>query len=482
MTLKDIDYGNFDYSLTILSQGWLRVDVNVTYLNCVEMNIESIDDNVFNTKHFSNLWMLALQNSPITYISNGAFNGLPRLYLLIFRSLLLKEISVDFLKPVQMHLKMFQMKNPSTSFLKLDHIFGSSNLKLILADVNNGMVNNITDSTFTGLINVSRLILRNNRIDNIGTRSISLEILELLDLSENNLSHLHPDVFVGNPQQNVRVDVRNNPLHCDCELIYFIKTNPKLSFFGECMLSNNEHHESGVQYVNLSSINDVCVDWSPNSIENQSLTTIKCEKINKPSRLEQKEYTQKPNRDVSHLVQVRNGNLVIDTTFLPINFSMIALTEGIVSKKMMNCWKNGDNVPKVIAIQSFIQLNHTYRFCLIKESNPTGNGTISALNCFSYHSFSAEVIHSNHWLLPEEKPYIITVWCVSFAFALIVGLLIAAILAKLYPRRILGPIPVQKQDLSAYLSAEEIAKIRKFRFASILNYFKCLTEFRVKSI
>lgn len=203
----------------VMVQNWLTVSEPLQSLVVIN-SVAWVQNDAFKSHHFENLKDLTFQMR-IQYFHDGAFNGLGNLKTLTVKETGILTFPPRILTPLR-SLEEFTMEKCIKRDLSVNNLFGMANLPNVRkVDISNCVLaTTITEHTFTGLKNVTDLILAGNQINRIGQRSFDaiLPSLENLNLMKNDLRRLPKFIFAKALQSQVKINLQQNYWHCNCDL------------------------------------------------------------------------------------------------------------------------------------------------------------------------------------------------------------------------------------------------------------------------
>lgn len=470
-----------------------------------------IKDDAFSTPAFSQLEYLKILEIPIEVLKPEIFNGLKKLRLLILRGLNLKSIHKDVLAPM-LNLEVFFLSRCGPFKVLTDNFFGYTKMHHLydIRIFDCVLKDTITENTFASIPSVSFLMLDSNSIDKIGPKSFDavLKTLKNLQLPRNRLTTIPQDLFKSD--REVLIDLTSNPLHCDCtqmeNLRQFAQTTRIVNFFG-FVCSTPEKYSGHDLMKSASFCDDTTNDFSTTTfdLKDESEDTIEeilfpstelnfestastvavdfsntlsPSKIPFPEKIPKKKIyaacensvsTQvkklieitKPSHKVDLIIRIEKEELHIDSALLSDDFKLIELNhiqsdesnEMVFNQeKACTAYFKCDKI-KSMKFKRKLERNILYRFCWMQKESDT----IFPLDCVTFHLGSNEegALHLESdgnnldaWVMKSDKPILITVWSLLAIFGPVFGILIAVVLAKLFPRMIRGPKPDLKRSVS----------------------------------
>lgn len=192
--------------------------------------ISDINEQAFQGLHTLN--MLSLSNNNITKVPRHSFS-----YLGMLRALRLNANPLSRIEP--------------DSFINL--------VNLEVLEMNNGSLSSLLVGTFHGLDQLTKLEISNNKNLKFIERGAfePLKMLTSLKLSNNSLASV-PDDLAHHTKSLARLDLRNNPLYCACDLKWLTKWLKKLNGTMSSALSHQNHNQLPLQLAlnTDNSVND----------------------------------------------------------------------------------------------------------------------------------------------------------------------------------------------------------------------------------
>lgn len=472
----------------------------------LNMLVRSFAEGAFNWTKFSNLEVLYIENTHIEHLYRNSFIGLTNLKELVFKHVDLITVNDYVLTPTP-NLEKFTLEHCGEKMTSLMFFRSVKMFHLKVVDIQFCNLNDtITLMTFYGLCNVTELLLVSNQITNIGPHSFDnvFESVEFIDLSSNNLTSLSPNIFKHPRNEQIRVDLDENPWHCDCKLeslrqfIKFSKDRVKLSlikchspsknadqflhdlkplcdydYFGDFWTtsmtpsapilsttksfhleqpfsffsSNQQSQSSALQTLPTSLSNSP----APQTYKEQF--SVKCGVQPTSGKLQSQNEVllTKSNESAFWSVRIENGQLIVDTKFESNDFSFVGFElNGLkntffdTNKKHTAFFVKGDLLANKTRFGRKLKPNQIYRFCWIQQSFTF----ILPTNCMTYHmKEDNDEFLDETWISMEEKMGIIIFIILIAIFAWIAGIFIAFTLALVFPKRVLKQKPMPKNRL-----------------------------------
>lgn len=478
----------------MLPKNFFTANIAVISLSMHEMQLYSIERDAFHNKQFYNLKILKFSRMPIMNFLDGIFNGLHNLKILTLDHVLIHKFGPNVFKPL-LSLQSVSIKYCDDHIINIDNLFGFDNLtKLQTVEIEYcNLKDTITNTTFAGLQNIRNLSLRYNQIEQIGLKSfdVPLKTLDMLSLNWNKLKFIPDnlfetdDQFQTNRKLGASIELINNPWHCDYKMENFrqfirkyihLKIDPIIcktpfKYSGVYLVKTddlcNETNEARPikGLIESKPINEVKFVEEHLSIDisHKDSISVQCKLIKHriPYSNQQTVHLTKPFDNAVHPVQNKNGKLILDSKYFPMNFSLIGFEESFnnTNKKASNCFiNNKDTKSKKVIIKSELIPNVAFQFCWTEN----GTNLITPLNCMPFHWFVNEDDDNDFWLKIEHKPIVITISVISAAVAPFIGISIACILAKVFPREIRGRRPIQ--TIASFLTPKEIETVKRIRY------------------
>ncbi|CAK8686185.1 unnamed protein product [Clavelina lepadiformis] len=189
----------------------------VTSLNLRFNNLSSITKDHF--RCFPNLKTVALYHNKLTLIPEDLFAFNRKLTSLYLGPNPVKKFKEDFVK--NLNLRSLSLRNMSLTAVPAS-IGQLVNLSYV--DLSDNLITEVKNSTFSKCTKLFRLSLENNKISNIEANAFNgATSLSSLLLSENQIKSLPSSVFTNISQEELEVELWENPFVCDCKLKPFKK-------------------------------------------------------------------------------------------------------------------------------------------------------------------------------------------------------------------------------------------------------------------
>ncbi|KAB0401214.1 leucine-rich repeat and immunoglobulin-like domain-containing nogo receptor-interacting protein 2 [Balaenoptera ricei] len=249
---------------------------NLTKLDISENKIVILLDYMFQDLH--NLKSLEVGDNDLVYISHRAFSGLLSLEQLTLEKCNLTAVPTEALSHlrslISLHLKHLNINNmPVYAFKRLFHLkhleidywplldmmpanslYGLNLTSLSITNTNLSTVpflafkhlvylthlnlsynpiSTIEAGMFSDLIRLQELHIVGAQLRTIEPHSFQgLRFLRVLNVSQNLLETLEENVF-SSPRALEVLSINNNPLACDCRLLWILQRHPTLQFGGQ---------------------------------------------------------------------------------------------------------------------------------------------------------------------------------------------------------------------------------------------------------
>lgn len=480
---------------------WLKMNVIVMNLHFRKISMNCIYDDSFNSMQFTKLETLCFYQVPVNILSVNAFRGLSNLKEIRLEHMDLHPFDVNILAPCK-NLEIFTMSYCGPLKLLLNYLFGSTVFEhLYKIDIQDCHLNeHITAGTFSGLPNITELKLISTHIERIDSNSFDAlySTLKHLNLGMNKLSKLPTGIFEADKE--IVVDLEGNPFYCDCEIEYLRKliiSKPNVQLKSIICQSPPEYanwnlkdcpslctNETDQLEENMESAREED-QLQEQRIEDESQTTTLA---NSTNSLTHQEYPQQNIETIKTFTLVCEGSRgnVIITKPSDDSLPSFKFYDDVLFINMLNTsgqlrllefesglMQNGKNRIKCYSIYKkgmFLckrkpKTNRMYRFCSVKKHF----NTITPLDCIEWHRTTiTNEMKLNAWIMCKDKAIIIAVVVVFAILSPFVGILIAILLIKLFPKQ----IRKQNQDVKEELSSmpEKQQTINRLRFAFFKDF------------
>lgn len=472
--LKKIDFGGVTTEdfMPNIRKNWLTVQVTVKYLHLDDLVANAIQTDAFNSLQFVYLDELVIQ-SRIQYFFDGAFKGLNHLKRLTLRHIQVYS-SFHALTFVPLKtLEWFTMENcfEPVQQLSVDSLFAINHphlMQIKIMECNLGRT--ITDKTFTGLANINELMLTCDQIEQIGPKSfdVALERLKCLNLTGNRLKTLPDNIFYEPQGFAISIVLDDNPWHCDClmeNLRKFIQNSNDDDLKGVTCETPIEWH--GQSIFDLPSL---CIETPSLSVQTEFLsaespnlsplttniitpTEIKLATVTAANNLNNFTFIQcgainvkknvklsKPKMNQFPSIRMNDGKLLLYTARIAQEFFYFAYDQS--DKTISKCLGNSEG-NKVRKMKIDLQPHRMYRLCrVIRRHN-----LITPLECIPFFTEHDDT-NLNAWVMIEHKAIFIWVLTLIVALMPFIGISIAILMAKIFPKSIRGRRGRSKQALS----------------------------------
>lgn len=461
------DKSKIDDEMPKMTNGWFKMTrFTMKWLQLLQIQIFKIENEAFSRPVFKTLEFLEIFDVPLRFLKSGTFNGLDKLKVLSMRGLRLDRIEKNVLATMP-SLEGLSLNQCGSKIIHLDNLFGENILRVLRhINVHNCILGDtITDQTFSSIPSIESLSLNSDSIDIIAPNSLDylLRRVKRLSLGWNKLKSVPIDLF--QIDREVTIELTGNPWHCDCQLEnlrIFERTTTSVKFNGLICATPEKYR--GIPLRNCPFLcNEIVLPYTETDKPIQTqLITVKPEpgsqnviqvavnvheKISfmcQSSTSPQKSITlTKSSHKIGAMTQIEGGQLHIDAAFLKNDFKLIEFNhfqsnefDEIVFNNEKSCATYKRNEPHNIQIQRKLEPHVLYRFCWTEK----GSVTIVPLDCNTFHlnEGDATLKDVDAWIMKSEKPIVITVCTLSAILALVIGILIAIALAKLFPTKIRG--------------------------------------------
>lgn len=225
-----------------LKLNWFKPQYTVKQLYLDGFYLEGIEKDAFYCQSFGNLHTLQLSNMRILRVFGDMFRGLENLKSLIIIESHLSRFDDDALKEMSnLEAIMIDKCHPN---LTIGNSFKSSSLTRVYIR-NCVLLDRINRSTFSGLHNVEKIHLSNDRIDQ-NEIVIRSKTLKSIDLSNNKLTTFPQGLYNERQLAYLTVNLNGNPWHCNCTLkkMWEIARNESQVTFTEIICASPTEYKS----------------------------------------------------------------------------------------------------------------------------------------------------------------------------------------------------------------------------------------------
>lgn len=462
-----------------LPRNWYNLNVTVTVIELIDLNLIGIESGAFDVKAFTNLKRLLITNMKMPILNHQTFRGLGNLETLQLKNVELEQFNGNVLESLT-RLKSVVIDDCGDKELTIDNLFGQSKLNIQrLAIKNCNLGDRITAKTFSSLHNILSLNLQMNQISRLDENSFSevMKSVKIIDLKNNHLKTLDKNLFRTqrpiNDHINVFLDL--NQWQCDCELDafrQFVQSNGNIKF--------DKIHCKTPKDLIINDFSDMFCDASKNLTNEKSPSNVE-EVKSLPLQCEQSKTNVTIRRQDVRPVQMKNNELFIDPKQYPNNSVLIGFKQlspdvnGNKSHKSISTClmtlNKYDNYRTFdpIRLESHLKSNQLYRFCLVDRSFVT-----FPLDCYSiYRKDDFRSIESDAWIMMKHKSIALGICIVSPIASLFAGMLLSLIFAKCFPMIIRRIEPTD--NVYETPNASELEAIKRLKFVTIhfLYFFFC---------
>lgn len=508
--LRHIHFVKSENIIYRIPTGWFTVNVSLTYLHLSDLNIFAIEKDAFNGNSFVNLRELSISDTAISSLNSGIFHGLFSLTILTLTNSKVHFFAPNTLRTLPV-LRQFTMTRCVKQEISLDNLFGMAKLEhLQKVQVSKCCLNrSITNLTFSGLTNIIELNLMSNHIEEIGSKSFNsiFKTLKYLYLGKNNLKTAR-NLFFPKMATNVQIFLEENEWHCDCDMenVRRLILNAKFMKFNDVIcqtpLAMNQIVLNTYKKTLCSKLTMLLKTKAPiilvvpteatNTKESEGNETIavapeseesfedlpmnttcpvQCDVSNEEFVKHSMDYVTFTKLSV-HIFPFRykDGKLMLFTSEKSKDFVYVGFEQCTPYRKykqISRCIGNSEGTERKVEIT--LKLNQSYRFCQMEKSDIT----IKPFECVSIYSQTKdqqeieETEQSTCWIMREQKTiaiigFIVLAICMPF-----VGILVAIILAKFFPKRIRG---IQHNETIASIPKQvvRIDSTNQFRFVTVI--------------
>ena len=188
-------------------------------------------------RKLENLTFLMLHGNRIQSLPSSVFTGLKKLRHLDLSGNLIRRVSTDVFMGLEESLKELYLNKLGLTKFPVAAIEKLSRLETL--EINNNKISRLEDNSFRDFATEGPLTvgLSGNGMDTVSQRALEGMhlVLNKLDLSNNKLRSLHFLNDACHPifDQKPTIDVRGNPIMCDC-LLYGVVSTGRMDFRGTC--------------------------------------------------------------------------------------------------------------------------------------------------------------------------------------------------------------------------------------------------------
>lgn len=179
-------------------------------LSIMSNNIEDISG-----IRLDNITTLDVSNNNISFLHSSAFQGMPLLENLHLSRNHIQKISRKSFAGLS-HLKKLHLDLNSLDTLYSNILAGLNKLEMI--SVAHNKLKRVRNNVFSDMPELSEIYLNNNQLDTLDEESFNGLNLNRIDLQNNQIKRFKGSVF-RNTKIYGKVNIRSNPLYCDCWLI-----------------------------------------------------------------------------------------------------------------------------------------------------------------------------------------------------------------------------------------------------------------------
>lgn len=413
------------------------------------MQLRSIEGGAFNKWQFSDLETMEIDNVPLTFLCAGTFSGLTKLKMLFLIRVNLKEIERFVLAPVP-KLKSITIHHCGNHKLRVDNFFGTINLHYLeKVEISNcNLYDTITAFTFVGLQNITELKLIRNQIVEIGPRSFDtpLRSLNILTLEYNRLRSLSGDLFRMYRNQLLKLNLDNNPWHCDCQMESLrIVLQNMTNVQSKRVICQTPRHRNRWNLFNCSELCYGKRRLTPITAEKivakmkSMVSVIQCGRKNVADsyRLQQDVILTKSLFTQVLAVHIIDAILFISTKTKATDFLLIVFETSLTSVESND--KNEYPPCKIwtkhhmnnSAAELNLKPNQIHRICKMEKGL-----TIRPLDCLTLISIEIEMnadISIEIWISMKDQVTLIVAFALSLLFGFIIGLFLSLAVVRCFP-------------------------------------------------
>jgi len=232
--LKIGQLGLNNNSLTEITANDFKNNVEVNTLKLGSNQISRINANSFST--LTKLYTLELSNNKLTHLDSNLFRENVKLGTLYLESNFITKFDENLFRSLTKLLELFLHDNKLT---KISKFLFNFNVELDNLHLHNNQINEIEDNTFSNLPNLHYLYLNSNKLQKLNAIS-GLSGLIYFNLSDNQLTKIHPNFLNSLSSQTTTLDLSNNI--CIDEIITYRKAtiDEIRPIFEKCFINYGE--------------------------------------------------------------------------------------------------------------------------------------------------------------------------------------------------------------------------------------------------
>ncbi|KAJ6642362.1 Leucine-rich repeat-containing protein 4C [Pseudolycoriella hygida] len=444
-----------------IGPGWFKVNATINKITIRDDQyfpvIAEIEPGAFDDCTFRKMTELVIRRTNITILKRGMFEGANSLKKLTFeQNIAMQEAEENVLDPLYQLEEMIMTQQPQ--FENSMNLTGAARLNRLcsLSLTLNNFSSSINANTFKGCVHVQTLRLASSSIQTIGDGSFDhmMETIMLLDLSNNQLKHLSPDLLANLIKPNMKIYFQSNLLDCGCdslELQLWLANIPS-STFNSSMVCHMPEQGTQLTDVDLSFCAPITSPAHP-TYTSEKTTEQMTSILDRVNCVNEKQssgqlYLEKIYQYFS-VKQVEMGKVSVDISSPDATLSMVAINDNNEAVCRYDIYRQ----------MTFDNLDQTsaHTFCLIKKDSYT----TSPKNCFSFRFQDTRSI----W---GHDEIIIALVC-TMVLSLIVGVLCGWLLSCRYQRFFKAKESVKYQS-SERSTSRTVTEIEDFSSSITSDY------------